>query len=218
MARARIALLFAAILVATSVHGVLYKWTDADGKTQYSDRPPASFTGVVTRIEADAPVTPSPIAPKATAAEAAKPAVEPVVDMATRRRETREMLRANVDRARLKVEEAKKALQEAQDLPNDDERQIIQQRVAGRGNTGTAPNVRNPDATQGRVTGGGMHGMAARANCREARGADGKIATICPSSVLRPEYFERITRLEEALRKAEDELELAQTVYRRNVD
>ena len=198
---------------------VLYKWIDAQGKVQYSDQPPKDFKGEVTRIEPDTPATPAPVVPRAPAkAQSPQPAQEGIVEMAARKRETRDALRANVERARAKVEEAKKALQEAQDLPRDDERQIIQQRVSGKGNTGTPQNVPNADTTQARVTGGGMHGMAARANCRDARSADGKVSTICPSSVLRPEYFERIAKLEEALKAAEAELERAQEIYRRNVD
>jgi hypothetical protein len=138
--------------------------------------------------------------------------------MATRRRETRESLRANVERARTRVEEARKALQEAQDEPHEDERQVIQQRVTNRGNTGKPQKVVNADSPRSRVTGGGMHGMSPRANCREAKGADGKKSTICPSSMLKPEYFERIAKLEAELKLAEDELEAAQAAYRRGVD
>lgn len=208
-----------AAVAATADARVLYKWIDAQGKVQYSDQPPKNFTGEVTRIEPDTPATPAPAPRKAVApVREAKPAEDTIVEMAARKRETRDTLRANVERARAKVEEAKKALQEAQDTPRDEERQIIQQRVSGRGNTGTPQNIANPDKTQSRVTGGGIHGMSARANCRDAKGADGKVATICPSSMLTQDYFERIAKLEEALRKAEDELELAQTAYRRNVD
>ena len=73
---------------------VLYKWTDADGKTQYSDRPPKNFNGTVTRMEPD--VQPTPVAPykapdKAPAAGSDKTREAPVVppDRATQRRTTR---------------------------------------------------------------------------------------------------------------------------------
>lgn len=219
MHRVRVALVAAAFFTALAAHAqVLYKWTDADGKTQYSDQPPKKFTGVVTRIEPDIPATPSPAAPKAAAAREDKPAEDTIVDLAARRRETRETLRANVERARTRVEEAKNALKEAQDVPGNDDRQIIQQRVSGRGNTGTPQNVPNPDTPQARASGGGMHGMTARANCRDGRGADGRVQAVCPTSMLRPEYFERLERLEEAVKKAEEALALAQEIYRRNVD
>lgn len=198
---------------------VLYKWTDAQGKLQYSDQPPKNFSGVVTRIEPDIPASPwAAPAKAAVAAPPAKPAEAAPADLNTRRRETREKLGANVDRARAQLEAARTALQEAQDVPRDDERQVIQQRVSGRGNTGTPQTVRNPDPTQGGVAGGGMHGMSGRSNCRDAKGADGKVVAICPSSLLRPEYFERLEALEAAVKKAEAELEAAQDVYRRNVD
>ena len=209
-----------ALLAAIAAHAqVLYKWTDAQGKTQYSDQPPKNFTGVVTRIEPDIPATPTAAPAKPPAArEAEKPAEDTLVDRAARRRETRETLRANVERARARVEDARNALKEAQDVPGDDDRQIIQQRVSGRGNTGTPQNIPNTDTTQARISGGGMHGMSARSNCRNVRGSDGKVQAVCPTSVLRPEYFERLEKLEEALKMAEAELELAQEVYRRNVD
>jgi hypothetical protein len=198
---ARVALAVAALLAAVACQAqVLYKWTDADGKTQYSDQPPKNFAGVVTRIEPDIPATPSapPVKPAPPAA-APKPAEDSIVEMAARKRETREALRANVERARARVEEARNALKEAQDVPRDEERQIIQQRVSGPRNRGTPQNIPNTDTPQARTAGGGMHGMTARANCRESRGADGKVSAVCPSSVLRPEYFERLEKLEEAL-------------------
>ncbi|HUP30418.1 MAG TPA: DUF4124 domain-containing protein [Usitatibacter sp.] len=219
MQRVRVALVAAALLAALAAHAqVLYKWTGADGKTQYSDQPPKGFAGVVTRIEPDIPATPAAAAPKAAAAREEKPAEETIVDLAAKRRQTRETLRANVERARARVEAARDALKEAQDVPGNDDRQIIQQRVANRGNTGTAQNVPNRDTPQARTSGGGMHGMSARANCRNAPGADGKVQAVCPTAMLRPEYFERLERLEEALKKAEADLELAQETYRRNVD
>jgi hypothetical protein len=219
MRGAPLALAGVALFAALAVHGqALYKWTDAQGKTQYSDQPPKTFTGVVTRIEPDIPATPAEPTKAAPPREAAKPAEDPVLDLAGRRRETRETLRANVERARARVEQARLALKEAQDVPGDDDRQIIQQRVGGRGNTGTPQNIPNTDTTQARVSGGGMHGMSSRSNCRDARGSDGKVQAVCPTSMLRPEYFERLEKLEEALSKAEAELELAQAIYRRNVD
>jgi len=220
MASTRVALACVALLMLTAAHAqVLYKWTDAQGKVQYSDQPPKSFSGAVTRIEPDVQPTAVPAAPKAPAkAEGAKASDDSLVGMAARKRELRERLRGNVERARENVEAARKALEDAKAGPRNDERQIIQQRVEGRDNRGTPQGLPNPDTTQARTTGGGMHGMTARSNCREAKAADGKTIAICPSSVLKPEYFERIEKLEEALRKAEAELELAQQIYRRNVD
>ena len=199
---------------------VLYKWTDAQGKVQYSDQPPKNFDGPVTRIEPDTPATPwtPPAAPAPAKPASATPGHDGMVELAARKREMREALRANVERARVKVEAAQKALDEARAAPADDERQVIQQRVATTGNFGTAQNVPNVDVPRSRATAGGMHGMAVRTNCRSATGSDGKSATVCPTTVLRPEYFERIDKLEEALRVAEEELAAAQRIYARNVD
>lgn len=211
-----------AVTTACIAHAqVLYKWTDAQGKVQYSDQPPKNFDGPITRIEPDTPATAAPpptppaVVPKAPSAT---PGHDGMVEMAARKREIREALSANVERARVKVEAARKALDEAKAAPADDERQVIQQRVATTGNFGTAQNVPNVDVPRSRATAGGMHGMAVRTNCRSAPGADGKAATVCPTTVLRPEYFERIEKLEEALRVAEEELAVAQRVYARNVD
>ena len=215
----RVALASIALLALTAVQAqVLYKWTDAQGKVQYSDQPPKNFNGPVTRIDSDVQPAPPPQAPKSAPLADAKPSDDTLAGMAARKREIRERLSANVESARARVEAARKALEQAKETPGDDDRQIIQQRVEGRDNRGTPQGLPNPDTTQARTTGGGMHGMTARSNCRAAKAADGKTITICPSSVLKPEYFERIEKLEEALRKAEAELELAQEIYRRNVD
>jgi hypothetical protein len=63
-----------------------------------------------------------------------------------------------------------------------------------------------------------MHGMAPRSNCRTVVGSDRKRTTICPTIVPGPDYFERIERLEEAVRKAQAELDAAERAYRRGVD
>ena len=208
----------ACIATTLAAQQVLYKWTDAQGKVQYSDQPPKNFDGPVTRIEPDAPVTPWTPPAQAAPAPKATPGHDGMMELAARKREMREALRANVERARAKVEAAQKALDDARSAPADDERQVIQQRVATSGNFGTAQNVPNLDLPRSRPTPGGMHGMAVRTNCRSVTGADGKPATVCPTTVLRPEYFERIDKLEQALRAAEEELALAQRIYARNVD
>jgi hypothetical protein len=215
-------LAIAAVVAAGLAHAqVLYKWTDAQGKVQYSDQPPKNFDGPVTRIEPDTPATPwfPPAASAATPkAPSATPGHDGMMELATRKRESREALRANIERAQARVDAARKALDEAKATPDEGERQVIQQRVATSGNFGTAQNVPNTDVPRSRATAGGMHGMAVRTNCRSATGADGKTATVCPTTVLRPEYFERIEKLEEALRVAEEDLAAAQRLYARNVD
>jgi hypothetical protein len=64
---------------------------------------------------------------------------------------------------------------------------------------------------------GGMHGMTERSNCRVEGSGNQKIL-MCPTSVPTEEYRERVARLEEAMRKAEAELEAAEVAWRRGVD
>jgi len=90
--------------VGTASAQVLYKWVDDDGKTQYSDRPPKSFKGTVTRIDPDE--QPTPGVPYRVPAAAAKRGEEGVVrppDVAGDRRELRRKLAADVATARDKL-------------------------------------------------------------------------------------------------------------------
>lgn len=185
----------AALAAAPAGAQVLYKWVDANGRVVYSDRlPPKGFIGKVERIEPDAPATPVEAAPPVVPRPAAETAKAPP-DMATQRRATRVRLQANLDAARERVEAARKALTEGSD-PQSDDRRIIQQRVDG--TTPTTTTLRN--------------------NCRTTRGADGKDSVMCPTALLNEEYFARVEQLEEALRKAEEDLSAAELAYRRGVD
>jgi hypothetical protein len=175
----------------------LYKWTDANGKVQYSDVPPKNFKGELTRIEIE-PTKNAPAAmPRPPEPKAAAPAAEtkPPEDVNARRRANREQLEARLERAREKVEAAKKAREEGEVL-EDDERQVIQQRAAA----------------------GGQHGMAARSNCRVEQAANGAKWLMCPTSVPTQDYFDRIERLDANLKKAEEELAAAQRAWRQGVD
>lgn len=186
---------FGLAVAAAAPAQTLYKWTDAQGKVQYSDRPPKNFTGEVTRIPIDAAPAPAPAKPAAPAVKEAAPAVDkPVDDIAARRRALRERLGADVARAREKLEAARAALENAGG-PEVDERQVVQQRFA----KGTRP-------------------AQARSNCREVAGADGRKSLMCPALVPGEGYYERIRLLEEALKRAEEELEAAERAYRRGVD
>ena len=193
---ASLAWLLAAALAAVPVAAqVLYKWVDDQGKTHYSDQPPKNFKGEVIRIEPEAEKATVPVAAPPSVPEASgKAAVTaPADDIAARRRATRVRLGDQLEKARQKVETTKVALAKAQS-PEPDERQVIQQRASG-----------------------GMHGMAARSNCRVE--GTGKTKTLmCPTFVPTPEHLEKVTRLEEEVRKAEEELEEAERAWRRGVD
>ena len=184
----------AALLVVGIAHAdvrTLYRWTDVQGRTQYSDRPPpASFKGEVTRIEVDTETN-------ANAAQTPRaPRVAPDVlkdvtpDLAKQRREKRAKLEDAVRKAEKKVADARAALEQGGDL-KEDEQGVIQRRYA------------KPPAD--------------KANCRVVLEGERK-AVICPAITPNEQYYERQKSLEEAVRKAEEELSDAQTAYRRGVD
>jgi hypothetical protein len=182
---------------ASSVAQTLYKWTDAQGRIQYSDRPPKDFKGEVTRIESDAQPPQAPAwVPKAAGAKVqeGKQVEKAPGDMNSRRRALRERLAADVARARDRLEAAKKALDES-GSPQVDERQVVQQRFA----RGTQP-------------------ATPRSNCREVVASDGKKQLMCPALVPGEGYYDRIRALEEAVAKAEEDLTLAERAYRQGAD
>ena len=196
-----LALFLAAMLVSgTATAQLLYKWIDDQGKTQYSDRPPKNFKGELITIdttEGDKTTvspTPSPAPVKPPSAVPPNIRITPVDDIAAKRRATRTRLEEQLTKAREMLASAKTALEQAQ-VPEPEDRQIVQQRTAG----------------------GGMHGMAPRSNCRvEGTGANKTL--MCPTFVPTPEYHEKITRLEEGVRKAEEDLSAAELAWRRGVD
>ena len=196
-----------AFAATTATATTLYTWIDAQGRTQYSDQPPKDFTGEVRRIETDAappaaqppaaqPVPPQPAAPAATPAKAPPAAT----DMAARRRATRARLEGELTEARENLDRARRALADGQQA-SPEERQLVRRPLepeAGK------PAVNVPSAL--------------RANCRTVLGTDGKQTVACPVSVPTEAYYERLNELEEAVRRAESELEAAQLAYRRGVD
>jgi hypothetical protein len=135
-------------------------------------------------------VVPStPVAPRPGAAAAPS---APAPDLATQRRMTRARLEANLAQAREKLDLARKNLAEGTD-PQEDERQAVLRGTAGP--TGTS-----------------------KMNCRQVPGKDGKTATICPSMIPNDAFYQRVARLEDAVRDAEEEVAAAETAYRRGVD
>ncbi|HUL96907.1 MAG TPA: DUF4124 domain-containing protein [Usitatibacter sp.] len=192
----------------------LYRWMDAQGRIHYSDTPPKNPVGPVTRIEPDEKpdTTWKPPAPKAPAAAVDAETAQPP-DRATQRRATRNQLEARVQAAREKLANAKAALEAGQD-PQDDEHQVIQQRM----------DKNNPTAGPGSASTGGMNGMggmlggAPRSNCKSAKDATGNVVTMCPTAVPTEAYYERIQKLEDDVKAAEEELAAAEQAYRRGVD
>lgn len=196
---AAFALVAGLLLPAPAVSQVLYKWIDASGKVQYSDRPPKDMTGV-TRIEPDTPATPSPTPPAAPKADPAKAPPPPAQDLAGKRRALRNELERKLAQARDNLDAARKALADASS-PEPEERQVVQQQMkAGKGS-------------------GGMHGLSpARSNCRPYTDKNGKAGVMCPASTPNEAYYDRIAKLEESVRNAEEEVSQAEQAWRRGVD
>jgi exonuclease VII small subunit len=202
--RVAVVLGLAGCLLAASANATtLYTWIDSQGRTQYSDRPPKDFKGEVRRIETDAPPppesTPEPHPPVPAAVPAPKADAAPR-GVAQQRRATREKLEKELDAARAKVEEARQALAAGQDATVDD-RQLLHRPMAP---APGQPGVQVPTAL--------------RSNCRVTETPNGGKTTACPVSVPTEAYYARVHELEEALARAEADLEAAQLAYRRGVD
>lgn len=194
---ASLALAMALAIALPAAAQTLYKWTDPDGKTHYSDKPPKGFKGTVSRIETEpAPPAAPPAAapPKPVTKAGEEPAAAPQ-DMNSKRRAERLRLEARVVEARRKLEAARKARDEGEE-PQQDERQVVQRaRSADPASKGTA-----------------------RMNCREVPGRSGRKETVCGAVVPGEAYYERINRMDEAVRQAEEELATAERDYRRGMD
>jgi hypothetical protein len=192
---------------------VLYKWTDKDGRVQYSDQPPKNSPGPVTRIEPDEKATPGPTTdpgvPKATQSN---DSVHQMIDMAAKKRAEREKLEERVTAARDKLAAAKAELENA--TPGDDERQVIQQRL----DAATPLPGAGSSSTGGMLGMGGMLGGTPRSNCKTANNSNGTPVTMCPTIVPGEAYYDRVKQLEDAVKSAEDELAAAEYAYRRGVD
>lgn len=217
--------LAAAVLALACVCGTahaaeLYRWTDADGRVVYGDKPPKDAANV-TRVDVDTgtstlPTRPAP-SPAAPAASAASPQAP---DLLTQRRATRARLEAAVAQARERLDLARKNLAEASDMAPDEQQSVVEKvadlppREAAR----AAPST-GVDPGHMPVVGGGMYGMSAnRQNCSKVVGPSGKGGIICPTIIPNQAYRERIAMLEDAVKKAEADLDAALEAYRRGVD
>ena len=215
--------LAAALCVCAVAHATqLYKWTDADGRVVYGDKPPKGALNVVP-IEVDTtPATVPPLAPPRPAAPAtgAAPArtevAPPPPDLLTQRRATRERLERAVDEARAKLDLARKNLAEATDMAPDEQLSIVQKVQDVPAPPNQAPGPVDPGNMQ--TAGGGMFGFAKRSNCSTVVGKSGKAAVVCPTIIPNTAYQERIAALEDAVRKAEADYDAAREAYRRGVD
>jgi hypothetical protein len=203
---------FALAVAGSAAAQVLYKWIDPDGKTQYSDRPPKDFKGTVTRIEPDEQAAPVPPY-RAPRDGVGQDGSRPLPDIAAERREVRRKLAAAVERARDRLAVAKAALEDG-GAPQDDERQAVQQRV----DAATPAPGPGSASTGGMLGNGGMLGGAPRSNCTKSKGSSGQVVVTCPTLVPNDAYYERVRKLEDDVRAAEEELAAAEQAYRRGAD
>lgn len=194
---ARATLLALALLAGALAHAetkTMYRWTDAQGRIQYSDKPPTGFKGEVTSFDVEFDGTKAR-SPAATRAPIVPPDVmhdvaPPPPDIAKTRRDNRRKLEEALRKAQDKLAAAKAALESGGGL-KEGERQVVQR------NYGNA----QPD----------------KSNCRPTN--DGKKgAVMCPSIVPGERYYERQRGLEEAVRKAQEELAEVETAYGRGMN
>lgn len=184
----------AAALAVLAVHAqtrTLYRWTDAQGRVQYADKPPAGFKGDVTKVEVDLDANVRPLqAPKAQriAPDVLRDVTPP--DVAKARREKRAKLETVLRAAEDKVAAAKAALETGGD-PKEGEQQVVQRRYA--------------------------KAQSSKSNCRAVKEGN-KTNIVCPALVPNEEYYDRVKGLEEALRQAQVELADAEAAYRRGMD
>ncbi|APV48416.1 hypothetical protein BWI17_01160 [Betaproteobacteria bacterium GR16-43] len=195
------ALLVAACIAAASVPAdarVIYKLVDRKGQVTYVDQRPKAFDGEVTEIVVpDTPATavaPAPLPAKPAASES--PA-KGVTDINSQRRDAREKLQLALDRARARLEAAKKALADGGD-PQDDELQVIIQRF---------------DASKDRPDAAGPRG-----NCTRVPTDNGGSLWSCPVMTPGEKFRERQKSLEEAVLAAEAEVDAAEKAFRRGTD
>ena len=189
---ARALLLSLAAALALPAFGqVLYKLIDRQGRVTYSDREPKNFDGTVIRLEPD---TTSNIMPPAAQADAA-PKAGAAPGIGENRRRIREELEAKLRAAQARVEAARKAKAEGGE-PLPDEMQTIQHR--------------RPPLKSGQ--------QPPNPNCFTATDPSGAPSLNCPTRVPQDAFYERQKRLDDDLKRAEDELELAERAYRRGTD
>ena len=213
---ARLALVAIATCASGAFAATFYKWTDAQGQVHYGDTPPKGFTGEVTRVEVDPGehvATPPGGYSKEQRATLGVPAAPAGPDILEQRRATRAALEARLDAARAKLDAAKAALADATGQGSG---QVIQQTFdPGRQPTGTPlPSNANGTVPTQPSMGGGLGMSANRSNCRVNANKTVTCAALVPSE----EYQQHVASLEDAVKRAEQEVSDAEIAYRKGVD
>jgi len=121
-----IAIAAACCALAASAQTV-YKLIDRNGKITYSEEKPKNFDGEVIQIDID-PNANRATMPKGTADEAAAMRKQAADD---KQRKAAAAKKGDLDDALLKLDDARKALKEAQDHPSDDDVQYFGNKTGG---------------------------------------------------------------------------------------
>ena len=188
---AALAALLAFTLASHAEVRTFYRWVDAQGRMQYSDKPPpASFKGEVKRVDVDTETNTRVADPPRQPLVAPEVLKDVTPDPSKQRRETRAKLEAAVKNAEKKLADAKAALAQGGE-PKDDELNVVQRTYA--------------------------KAQLGKANCRTVTEGDKK-KIICPALSPNEQYYDRQKSLEDAVRLAEEELAQAELAYRRGVD
>ena len=191
------ALVLAAAFAAPAGAVTFYKWTDDRGQVHYGDAPPKAFAATAKRIDVDTTSQPAP-PPRPPVAQPTLPAAVPeppaaAPDLLTQRRLTRARLQKNLDDARARLDLARKALAEAVS-PQEGEMQVTQGESLPAGST-----------------------VAGQSNCTTINTPNGA-RVVCPHLIPGQQYYERIDRMQEEVRLAEQAVGDAELAYRRGVD
>jgi hypothetical protein len=189
-----------------------YKWTDAQGNVYYGDHPPKGYTGEVTRIDVDPAVNQATVPSPAAKAEA-RGAAPPGPDILEQRRATRARLEANLAEARDRLDLAKQALA---DYTENGSGQVIQQTFDPNSPpTGTPPPANSNGTVPSQASMGGMLGMSGnRTNCH----VNANKTVSCAGLVPNQDYQQHLAALEDAVKRAEQDVADAEVAYRRGVD
>ena len=209
-ARIAFVLGFAAAFAAPAGAVTFYKWTDDRGQVHYGDAPPKAFAATARRIDVDTTSQPT-VRPRPPVAQPAAVPEEPAAtpDLLTQRRLTRARLEKNLEDARARLDLARKALAETAG-PQEGEQQVIQGKPL-------APDATLPNPGTSRDQSGVPNAGSGRANCTSVKTQAGT-SVVCPHLAPTEQYYERIDRLQEEVRLAEQAVEDAELAYRRGVD
>ena len=189
----RIAVIAFGLLLTTNGASAetLYKLIHKDGKVTYSETPPEKFDGKVIRMDID---------PNANTATLPKPAAVPAGSQKAGPGAPKGVeAKSRVQTARENLEKAQKNLQDAKDSPGPEDLLVVS--VAGGGGAGARKGGMHSTARPG-----GMHGT----NAQQSPPPPSLAAPLGTRTVPSDAYIARLNALEEAVKRAEEDLRRAE--------